>query len=226
MKFLKKCPICTFSTPNDLKNYITIADRTYFKCPNCKSITLLEEFYLDLKSQKERYLLHNNSLEDEGYKSYLEKFLTTSIDFFNEFGNCATKDAFYLDFGSGPEPCLFNLVLLKGIFKKAFAYDLFFAPDLPDEKVDFITCLEVAEHFENPVESFCQISSLLKTGGIVSVQTQILRENIDFEKWWYRQDSTHVCFYTEEGLFQCAKKAGLSFLKRTGNTCCFRKDFS
>ncbi|MCR4789537.1 MAG: class I SAM-dependent methyltransferase [Treponemataceae bacterium] len=226
MNFSKKCRICGFEGPVEDKNVLSFKNKRYFLCSSCQSISLEEECFLKPDLQKERYLLHNNSLEDDGYKNYLEKFLTRSLEAFQEYGTAELEDAIYLDYGSGPNPCLCELVRSKSLFKECLSYDLFFAPDLPCQKVDYMTCLEVAEHFENPLQSFRQLSSLLKEGGILSLQTHLLSENIDFEKWWYREDTTHVCFYTEKGLIECAKKAGLVFLKKTGNTCLFRKGLS
>ena len=45
-----------------------------------------------------------------------------------------------------------------------------------------VSLVEVAEHFENPEESFKHIKSLLKKDGILAVQTQIFYPEEDFEK--------------------------------------------
>ena len=213
MKIEKKFCKCCNSLLNEV---ILVKDKKYHFCSNCNSVFLDSEFYLTSENQKDRYLLHNNTLEDAGYKKYLEKFFDEVISF------AKSKNHTYLDYGSGPNPCLVELVKQKySDFEQIDAWDLFFTKDFTP-KEDFyslITCLEVAEHFENPIESFLHIKSLLKKDGLLAVQTQIFYPEDDFEKtskkfatWWYKEDTTHVTFYSKEGLINCCKNCGLEFL--------------
>ncbi len=189
----------------------------YNFCDNCKSVFLDDNFFLSSENQKDRYLLHNNSLDDFGYKNYLEKFFEQVLSV------AKIKNHTFLDYGSGPNPCLVELVKEKyPEFLVVEGWDLFFTKDfVPKENFySLITCLEVAEHFENPKESFLHIKSLLKDDGILAVQTQIFYSEDDFEKtskkfatWWYKEDTTHVTFYSKEGLIACCESAGLKFIK-------------
>jgi pseudouridine kinase len=211
-KILCKC--CN----SQINSQFCVKDKKYYYCDFCKSVFLSEEFLLSEENQLDRYLLHNNTLEDNGYKTYLEKFFEEVLSATKE------KNHTYLDYGSGPNPCLVELVKQKYCdFEVIEGWDLFFTKDFtPKENFySLITCLEVAEHFENPIESFKHIYSLLKTGGILAVQTQIFYSEDDFEKtskkfatWWYKEDTTHVTFYSKEGLITCCKNAGLEFIQQ------------
>ena len=43
-------------------------------CSSCGGYFLDNRFFLSPKEQKERYLLHDNSLENQGYRQFLKKF--------------------------------------------------------------------------------------------------------------------------------------------------------
>ena len=62
MKIEKKFCKCCNSL---LEQNIFVKDKKYHFCNNCNSVFLNEEFYLTSENQKDRYLLHNNTLEDE-----------------------------------------------------------------------------------------------------------------------------------------------------------------
>ena len=245
------CRICGCKSENEV---FESGKRHFLLCSECGSVSLLSEFFIPPEKQKERYELHNNTLEDEGYRKYLERFFALALrlaGFAVEYKPLgfeahsgeknikSLEECAYLDYGSGPNPCLAELVRKKGIFKSVDIYDLFFAPELPfpngDENhgsenhcgqkhsgdFDFITCLEVAEHFENPHASFEHIASLLKDDGLLVVQTQTIDRTRftaeDFCHWWYKEDTTHVSFYTKEGLVKCASIAGLRFIASDGD---------
>ena len=78
MKIEKKFCKCCNSLLNEV---ILVKDKKYHFCSNCNSVFLDSEFYLTSENQKDRYLLHNNTLEDAGYKKYLEKFFDEVISF-------------------------------------------------------------------------------------------------------------------------------------------------
>ncbi len=174
------------------------------------------DYRLSNEGQKNRYLLHENSLEQEGYRKYLESFLKLSLDAF--YSACNSLPESVLDYGSGPEPCLVQLMTSEGL--NAYGWDPFFNEN-GLEKIDvkngfdMVTCLEVAEHFENPVADFSKLSRMVRSGGLAVIGTNLLPDNPEssFGSWWYRFDPTHVTFYTLQGLQECALKAGLQYEK-------------
>ena len=53
----------------------------------------------------------------------------------------------------------------------------------------------------------------------MAIQTQFFECEEDitntekkFATWWYKEDTTHVTFYSKEGLISCCKSFGLKFL--------------
>ncbi len=182
---------------------------------------------LDGAGERGRYLKHNNSLADRGYRAYLEAFLDGILNF-----EGLERDSIQrvFDYGSGPSPALVALLGLRGF--DARGWDPYFDPHGEgfEGGADLVTCLEVAEHFRNPVEGFRGLSGAARPGGTIAVATHLLssdREETerDFPAWWYRQDPTHVTFYTRGGLEAIAERAGLSLLGSTGsNTYIFRRE--
>lgn len=95
-------------------------------------------------------------------------------------------------------------------------WDPFFNHSEKTEKNDLVVCLEVAEHFENPREEFIALADSCNGGGVIAVGTLPLPENMavpeGFKTWWYKDDRTHVAFYTEKAAIACGKAAGLEYL--------------
>ena len=186
------------------------------------------------EKQKERYLKHNNTIENEGYVSFLESFIKPVLSFVQiDCDDCIVITRI-LDYGSGPEPVLVRLlerykkegVLLRDC--EVRGWDPFFAPDTPffEDGADIVTCLEVAEHFETPLEDFAKLASCIRDGGFLAIGTMLVPSGgvEAFKGWWYRSDATHTSFYTEEALRQVAAKNGLVWVKALSDrTFLFRR---
>lgn len=215
---------CVFCQ-NDLITPFISDEKNYFRCEYCGGVFINPGLRLSFENEKDRYLLHNNSLSDVGYISYLDRFWSGFTSFLSE--SKLNKNTFFsiLDWGSGPEPCFANFLREKGCM--VTIYDPFFSPELPKKGVlfDCITCIEVVEHFFDPILNFILISSYLKEGGFLAVSTHLLpSDKTAFDSWWYRQDSTHVSFYTEKSLQLLAERSGLILLGYSGNhTWVFKK---
>ena len=67
MKNEKKFCKCCNSFFNEV---ILVKDKKYHFCSNCNSVFLDSEFYLTSENQKDRYLLHNNTLDTEAGFSF------------------------------------------------------------------------------------------------------------------------------------------------------------
>lgn len=97
-------------------------------------------------------------------------------------------------------------------------WDPFFDCDvnLQEGRADLVLCLEVAEHFERPLEGFAGLAHSCASGGHVAVGTLPIPDGMDipqgFKGWWYKDDRTHVSFYTEGSMAACGGSCGLRYL--------------
>ena len=77
---------------------------------------------------------------------------------------------------------------------------------LLENRYDFITCTEVVEHFHSPRDEFARLDSLLRPGGWLAIMTSWLTDEIDFSRWHYPRDPTHVCFYAQQTFIYWAQR--------------------
>jgi hypothetical protein len=144
---------------------------------------------LSSAAEKARYDTHQNSPGDQRYRQFLSRL-------FNPINERLTPGSHGLDFGSGPGPTL--SVMFEEIGHSMAIYDYFYArePSVLERQYDFITATEVLEHLHNPREELDRLWSLLKTGGWLGIMTQILQDQKAFARWYYKNDPTHICFFS------------------------------
>ncbi len=198
-----KCHICNQSTVS-FKHDKT--DIKYYHCTSCEYIFKSSEYYQDLETQKERYNLHENNEEDEGYRAYFQRFLDFVLP---HVDNVKTA----LDFGCGRTSLLAQLLEGKSI--SCDYYDPIYHPDTLDEKkrYDLIVSTEVFEHLHQPREVFAQLLEKLKSGGYLAIQTEFhSNEQVSFQQWWYSQDETHIIFFRAKTFRVLCKIYGCQFV--------------
>lgn len=184
-----KCPLC--SSKSDF--FYEADEKTYNKCSCCKAIFLLPELYLSAQKEKEHYQKHNNDVFDVNY----QKFVSPISDYV--LSNRSINDE-GLDFGAGTGP-----VISKLLSDKSFSihqYDPFFhtQKDLLNNTYNYIVCCEVIEHFHFPYKEFELMHKLLRPGGDLLCMTEIYNETINFERWYYKNDPTHVFIFQKATL--------------------------
>lgn len=165
--------------------------RTCWRCPVC-SLVFVDAAQLPSRATEQRhYDLHENSPDDPRYRNFLSRLAEPLL-------RHLPAGSFGLDYGSGPGPTL--SVMLTEAGHRMNIYDPFYAPDrtVLNRQYDFITTTEVVEHFHHPAQEFALLWSLLKPGGLLGIMTQRLTPEIDFSKWYYQTDPTHVSFYALE----------------------------
>lgn len=106
-----------------------------------------------------------------------------------------------LDFGSGPGPTL--SIMLRELGHDMQIYDPFYAADdhVLDHRYDFVTATEVVEHFREPAIDLQKMWKCVKPGGILGIMTKLARDQVAFAKWHYKNDQTHVSFFSR-GTFE------------------------
>ena len=191
------CPLC------DAKGR-TLSEfdgRRYYSCPTCQAVYMDPEDYLSAADEKERYEEHNNDVHDPGY----QKFVAPIVDaVLRDYG----PEDIGLDYGCGTGPVITKLLRDAGY--QINLYDPFFADYQKnlDLNYDYIVCCEVAEHFHYPAKEFRKLYSLMKPGRSLYVKTVLYSDDIDFDSWYYKNDPTHVFFYSEETLEWIRKHFG------------------
>lgn len=189
------CPLCESTTPSE---FFRDRTRTYVRCRGCDLIFVPYEYHLSPDKENRRYDLHENSPADPEYRNFLNH-LVESLSARLKPGSVG------LDFGAGPGPALSVMMRERGF--EMMDYDPIYAcdPGLLERKYDFVACSETVEHFKRPAESWELLVGLVRPGGTIGIMTEIFEEGMDFSRWRYIRDETHVAFYSR-GTFEWIAK--------------------
>lgn len=191
------CPLCQ----HQAGLFYQFKKRLYHQCQFCYGIFMDPALWPDREAEQRRYLEHLNDVED----SRFQRFVAPITELVQQLFQSHQQG---LDFGAGHAPVITH-VLQKAGFAIA-AYDpLFFNDDaLLEQRYDYICSCEVIEHFHHPAQSFAQLRNLLKPGGRLFCMTEIYHEGIDFHRWNYKNDPTHVFMYHRNTVSYIADKYG------------------
>jgi len=149
------------------------------------------EFFLSPADERAVYELHENSPEDAGYRRFLSRTADAVVE-------RVPAGSTGLDFGSGPGPTL--SVMLAETGHAMHVYDPHFAPDATvlERTYDFVTATEVVEHLRRPDQAIATMWGCVRVGGILAIMTKMVTDRDAFARWHYKDDETHVCFYSPE----------------------------
>ena len=196
------CPLC-----DHIDNKLWKQNSKFFFCVKCFLLFKDPVHNLTQEQEKARYLLHQNTLLNQGYRSLLENYLNELIPLLGPLDQI-------LDYGSGPKPCLQQLLDLKGY--KSDIYDHLFYPSFPDKSYPLISLHEVLEHFKNPKSELLKILPLLKPNGYLVVATQLWNESLKDSNWYYFKDPTHQSIFHYQSL-EYLEHFGLKLIKSQSN---------
>ena len=204
-----KCLLCT--------NDSNLFEIDTFLCTECGLVFKNPEKFNCVEKDIKRYSTHNNNNSDQGYLDFLGKFVTPLEKFL-------LKNFTALDFGCGPGPTL--SLLLEKVGGLTLNYDPLFYPDtnlLIPEAYDVVTSTEVVEHFKTPKQDWETLINLVKVDGIVAIMTLFYTPEIDYKKWWYKNDHTHIVFYQQKTFEYIARKFKLEILYNDNKSIIFFK---
>lgn len=211
-----KCHICN-KCVNVL--YDRQFDINYYHCLNCDFIFIDPDCIVSKQEALRIYEQHNNSLENTGYVEMLRAFISKAITPYNQ------NTRKILDFGSGPNPVLAQLLKEEGY--DVDIYDYYYSPEeiYLDRIYDLITLTEVIEHLQDPVGTLEVLYKRLKPYGIMAITTLYHpKDNELFQKWWYRRDKTHISFFSHDTMKVLAIKFKMKILLlEPKNLCIFQK---
>ncbi len=181
------CPLC-YATP--VEAFCQDKRRLYFRCQQCHLVFISPSQFLSANEEKSRYDLHQNAPDDDGYRRFLNRLLLP-------LNERLALHAQGLDFGSGPGPTLHLMFEELGHLMKI--YDLFYAKDISlfEKSYDFITATEVLEHLHQPQKELNRLWQCLKPGGWLGLMTKLVLNRERFSTWHYKNDLTHVCFFSK-----------------------------
>ena len=164
--------------------------------------------FLHKEREKKVYEQHNIDTKDEGYRNFVSPITSAIVADF-------TQDASGLDFGAGRSAIISSVLHEYEILIKN--YDPFFHNDrsLLEGCYDFISSCEVVEHFHNPSQEFILLRDLLKEGGKLYIMTDLYDER-EFGRWYYKNDPTHVFFYTAKTFDFIQERFGFQDLRIEG----------
>ena len=179
-----ECSLCK-NTWEDFYN------NNFLYCSTCQSISRKLEFFLSPEKEKERYEQHNNDIYDVRYQEFVSPIV-------QRIQNHHPISERGLDFWAWSGPVI--TYLLEKQWYEMYLYDPFFHkhPNILEKKYDFIIACEVVEHFHDPFKEFKSLYDLLQPGGKLYIMTDLYSPGVDFWKWYYKNDPTHVFFYSDE----------------------------
>ncbi|MEM7130570.1 MAG: class I SAM-dependent methyltransferase [Chloroflexota bacterium] len=163
----------------------------YLRCPVCHLIFVPPAYFLSPSAEKAEYDLHQNSPMDQGYRRFLSRL-------FEPMNERIPPQSHGLDFGSGPGPTL--SLMFEEAGHTVTIYDKYYAPEVATlgQTYDFITASEVVEHLHTPQIELKQLWSALRPNGTLGIMTKLALDQAAFSRWHYKNDLTHVSFFSRE----------------------------
>lgn len=175
--------------------------REYLRCPSCGLVFVPPGQRPGPAEEFDRYERHQNSPDNQGYTGFLNR-LVSPLDSRLEPGSTG------LDFGSGPVPVLSQILTARGY--QMNIYDPFYAADRSvfERDYDFITAVEVLEHLFDPGRELDNLWNCLRKGGYLGIMTEPVPGRREFAEWYYKDDITHVTFFSEKTFVWLARHWG------------------
>ncbi len=198
---------CSLCGGGQLEDFWRDERRNYIRCTRCALIFVPARYHVSASEERAEYDLHENDSSDPGYRQFLGRLVQPLLA-------RLVPGARGLDFGCGPGPTL-SIMLDEAGFAMD-VYDVFYANDrqIFERRYNFITATEVVEHFANPQFELERLYQMLEPGGMLAVMTKLALGKDAFANWHYKNDKTHVAFFSRETFAWLARQLGstLEFL--------------
>lgn len=189
------CPLCN----SPAAFFFADKRRDYFQCSSCDLLSVPKDFQLSAAEEKAEYDKHQNSPDDADYRQFLKRL-------FVPLASVLEKHSRGLDFGCGPGPTLSCMFEEAGM--KVELYDPFYFPDTSvlAQRYDFVSATEVIEHLRQPAITLKQMWACVKPGGKLGLMTKLHVGLEAFPTWHYKNDPTHIAFYSLKTLMFLARQ--------------------
>lgn len=190
------CPLCQQA---GAEAFYQDKHRCYFHCLNCDLRFADPASQLASDAEKAVYDQHENNPLDAGYRQFLNRLAQPLL------ARIGTQQQ-GLDFGCGPGPTLSVMMQEQG--HHVALYDPYYQPEegVLQQRYDFVTSTEVVEHFCQPQQDWQKLMSCIKPGGWLGIMTKLAHGNDAFASWHYKNDPTHVSFYSQQTMTWIARQ--------------------
>ena len=201
------CPLCASA---DIVHFSQDRRRAYWHCQRCDLVFAERKSLLDEAAELAIYQFHQNDPMDIHYRQFLMKLSTPLLARLSAHYPAGLAHLQALDFGSGPGPTLYLLMAEAGL--RMANYDPYFAndPSLLTHTFDLICATEAIEHFYQPADEWQLWLTLLRANGYLGLMTKLRPEPAVFANWHYKNDPTHVSFFSRQTFEFLAHRDGLS----------------
>jgi hypothetical protein len=209
-----RCPLCLATEKS--RHFYTDKQRQYYRCNKCHLIHVPPSYHLSFKAERTEYDKHQNSPDDTGYRSFLDRL-------FSPLNSKLSPASYGLDFGCGPGPTLSEMFKEAG--HQIEVFDPHYAPDAQVliDLYDFITASEVVEHLQDPSTELNLLWSIIKPGGWLGIMTKLALDKTAFSTWHYKNDPTHICFFSRETMDWLANQWHTATLQIGKDVVLFKK---
>lgn len=189
------CPLCLTA---GAEPYAEDQTRRYLRCPRCRLVFVTSDQHLSPEAEKAIYDHHQNSPDDHNYRKFLSR-LTKPLT------KLIAPQSQGLDFGCGPGPTLSVMMAEQGY--QMSVYDLYYAddPQVLKGQYNFITSTEVVEHLASPRQELNRLWAILRPGGYLGLMTKLVTDHSGFAAWHYKNDPTHISFFSKATFDYLAK---------------------
>ena len=209
-----QCTLCS----HHADFYCADRKRDYYRCLSCDLVFADPDSLINHSEEKAIYDFHENDAYDPRYRQFLSQLSEPLLE--------KLKTGMRgLDYGCGPGPTLNLMLEEQGM--QVDLYDLYYFYDKSklQQRYDFVTATEVVEHFTTPQYSWAELLGLLKPGGWLGVMTSLNNHmtTATFKNWNYKNDPTHVSFYSKQTMIWLAKRYDLSLQFVTDRVMLFRR---
>ncbi|MBT1445240.1 methyltransferase domain-containing protein [Shewanella sp. JM162201] len=183
--------VCNLCGASDLYLFAEDKRRPYYRCRHCALVQVPSPFHLSPEAEKAEYDKHDNGEDSPGYRHFLSRTLTPLLP-------RLAPGARGLDYGCGAGALLAKMAAEQGY---QFApYDLYYFPDrsVLNSRYQCITLTEVIEHVADAAALLDELARLITPGGILAIMTKRVLSAEAFSRWHYKNDPTHINFYSDE----------------------------
>lgn len=179
--------------------------RDYYQCQHCHLVFVPETWHISHCQEKNEYDKHQNDVHDQGYRQFLSRLSLPLTKQLEQGGKI-------LDFGCGDGPALMTMLKEQGFDVEGF--DIYYknTPEVLSKFYHAICLTEVIEHLSQPMPILQSLCQQLLPAGILAIMTKTVINKERFSRWHYKNDPTHIAFYSDACFHYLAKQLGLRFL--------------